>query len=272
MILRKVTIGIIFSLCVVIAVFASSAIAGNDGSDLVVTYGETTYNNPEYMDSVNDYFASKGYSNLENAKVEIIDVGQVNAISQGISGKTYDANQIFSSALLDLNNGNNLTVTVDSSEVNLVTARMYASALESSGINKGSVFVTSPVSATGESALTGIMACYEKATNVTIPDDVKQAANDEIYTQSEIVQNNNVSADNVSQVVDDVKNNITDLNVTSYDDILNIVNETVHKYGMNISNDDIEKLADAIFKTFSVQDQANNYKTELDKVASNIAQ
>ena len=54
MILRKVTIGIIFSLCVVIAVFASSAIAGNDGSDLVVTYGETTYNNPEYMDSVND--------------------------------------------------------------------------------------------------------------------------------------------------------------------------------------------------------------------------
>lgn len=252
------------------AVFASSALAGNDGSDLVVTYGETTYDNSEYVNSVNDYFASKGYSNLENARVEVIDVNQVNAISQGISGKTYDANQIFSSALLDLNNGQNLTVTVDTSEVNLVNAKMYASALESAGINKGAVYVTSPVSATGESALAGIMACYEKATNVTIPDDVKQAANDEIYTQSEIVQNNNVSADNVSQVVDDVKNNITTLNITSYDDVLDLVNETVHQYNMNISNDDIEKLADAIFKTFSVKDQANDFQNELDKATSSI--
>lgn len=265
MILRKVTIGLIL-ICVVIAVYASSAIAGNDGSDLVITYGETTYNNADYLNSVNNYFASKGYSNLKNAVVEIIDVNQVNAISQGISGKTYGGNQIFSSALLDLDSGNNLTVTVDTSEVNLVTAKMYASALQSSGINKGEIFVTSPVSATGESALAGIMACYEKATNVTIPDDVKEAANEEIYIQSEIVQNNNVSADNVSQVVDDVKNNITDLNITNHDDILNLLNETVHKYNMTISDDDIEKLADAIFKTFSIQDQVDDYKTELEKV------
>lgn len=266
--MRKLTIGLIGTVCIIMAVFASSAIAGNDVSDLVVTYGETTNANQQYMDSVNEYFASKGYTNLGNANKEIISANQVNAISQGISGKTYNSNQIFSSALVDLSQGDNLKVTVDTSKITLVTAKMYASALESAGIQTGKVFVTSPVSATGESALAGVMTCYEKATNVEIPDDVKKAANEEIYVQAEVVNNTNANPDHISQVVDEVKEEAKNNNITSYDDILNIVNETAQKYNIQISTEDIEKIAQAIFNTFSVQDQANNYQNQLEKVTA----
>ena len=72
---------------------------------------------------------------------------------------------------------------------------MYISALKSSGITAGHVYVTSPVEATGESALAGIMNSYEEVTDVKIPDTVKEAANNEIYTQAEIVKNSNVDAE-----------------------------------------------------------------------------
>ena len=55
------------------------------------------------------------------------------------------------------------SVEVDNS-INTITPKMYMSALKSAGIQGGHVYVTSPVSATGESALAGIMDCYEQAT------------------------------------------------------------------------------------------------------------
>ena len=82
---------------------------------------------------------------------------------------------------------------------------MYLSALKSAGITSGHVYVTSPVTATGESALAGIMNSYEVVTDVEIPDTVKEAANNEIYTQAEIVKNSKVNADDLSKLVDDVK-------------------------------------------------------------------
>lgn len=262
--MRKLTIGLIIIICIVLGIFASSAIAANNNDNMVITYGETTYANQNYMDFVNNYFIKKGYSNFENANVEVISASQVNEISKGISGKTYDSSQIFSSALVDLNQGNNLNVTVDSSKVTLVTAKMYASALESAGITKGQVYVTSPVSATGESALAGIMNCYEKATNIEIPDDVKQAANEEIYVQSEVVNNSDANPDQVSQLVDDVKQEVENNNISDLQDIVDVVNQTVQKYNMSLSQADIEKIAESIYNTFNVQDQANNYKQQLD--------
>lgn len=263
--MRKLNIGLIFAICIAVAVCASAVTAGNSDISLVATYGETTYANQQYMDSVNNYFAGKGYANLGNANKEVISASQVNAISQGISGKTYGTNQIFSSALVDLTRGDTLKVTVDSSKINLVTAKMYASALQSAGIQKGNVLVTSPVPATGESALAGVMACYEKATNVEIPQEVKQAANEEIYVQSEVVANTNATPDDVSQLVNDTKVKVEENQVTSYDEILKIVNDTAQKYNIPLSEGDIEKIAEAIFNTISVQDQANDYQAKLEK-------
>ena len=133
-------------------------------SSIAVTYGETTYANQDYKDIVNQYFKDNGYNNLDNANKTIITANDVNAISQDISHKTYNSNQILSSALVDLNSNNDIKVDVDKSKITTVTESMYKTALNSSGITKGHVIVTSPTTATGESALAGILKSYEVAT------------------------------------------------------------------------------------------------------------
>ena len=186
--MRKITIAILALILMGMLIPAGFS----TDSNVVITYGETTYANSNYKSLVDSFFVNQANVDINNVGIKTITADQVNQISGGITGKYYNSNQIFSSALVDLNDNADLKVTVDKSKITTITGDMYISALKSAGITKGHVYVTSPVQATGESALAGIMNSYEVVTDVEIPDSVKEAANDEIYTQAEIVDNSNV--------------------------------------------------------------------------------
>ncbi|OEC94545.1 MULTISPECIES: DUF1002 domain-containing protein [Methanobrevibacter] len=234
-------------------------------SNVVITYGETTYSNSNYKSFVDNFFVNQANVDINNVGVKTITADQVNQVSSGITGKSYNSNQILSSALVDLNDNGNLKVSVDKSKITTITGDMYISALKSAGITSGHVYVTSPVQATGESALAGIMNSYEEVTDVQIPDSVKEAANDEIYTQAEIVNNSGVNADDLSNLVNQVKDEVSGGNVTNHDEIVNIINSHVENNNINITNNDIENLADSIEQVQNVQGDVNYYKTQVNE-------
>ena len=238
-------------------------------SQAVITYGETSYNNADYKNTVDNFFKTQSGIDLNNVESKIITASDVNKISSTITGKTYSSNQIYSSALVDLNDNDNLEVSVDKSKITTITGDMYISALKSAGITAGHVYVTSPVSATGESALAGIINSYEEATDVEIPDTVKEAANNEIYTQAEIVKNSDVDADDLSKLVDDVKKEVQENNVTDHNTIVNIINNYTTINNINISDSDIENLADSIEQIQNVQGDINSYQTEVSDAFNN---
>ena len=232
-------------------------------SNLVITYGESTYANNGYKSVVDAFFVNQANVDLKNVDSKVITADQVNQVSSGITGKSYSSDQIFSSAFLDLNDNDNLEVSVDKSKITTITGNMYISALKSAGITSGHVYVTSPMEATGESALAGIMNAYEEATDVKIPETVKEAANDEIYTQAEIVENSGIDAEKLSKLVDDVKQEVSGDNVTDHNTIVNIINNYVQNNNINITNSDIENLADTIEQVQNVQGDVNYYKDQV---------
>ena len=148
---------------------------------------------------------------------------------------------------------------------------MYLSALKSAGIKSGHVYVTSPVTATGESALAGIMNCYEEATNVKIPETVKEAANKEIYTQAEVVKDTNASSDQVSKLVDDVKETVKKENVTDHQTIVNIIYNYTVNNNINITNSSIENLANSIEQIQNTQGDINTYENQVSEVLNNTS-
>ena len=263
--MRKITIALLALILVGMLIPAGFS----TDSNVVITYGETTYQNSEYKSLVDSFFQSQSNIKVGNAESKIITASQVNEISGGISGKTYNSNQILSSALVDLNDNDNLQVSVDKSKITTITGDMYISALKSAGITAGHVYVTSPVSATGESALAGIMNSYEEATNVEIPESVKEAATDEIQTQAEIIDNSGVNADDLSKLVDDVKQEVSKDNVTDHSTIVNIINNYVQNNNINITNVDIENLANTIEQVQNVQGDVNNYQSQVSDFMGN---
>lgn len=258
--MRKITVAI---LALIIGAMLIPVGFSGEANSVVITYGETTHANSDYKSIVDNFFKSQSNVDLNSADSKIITADQVNKISGGITGKTYDSSQILSSALVNLNDNSNLKVSVDKSKITTITGDMYISALKSAGITAGHVYVTSPVSATGESALAGIMNSYEEATDVTIPENVKEAATDEISTQAEIMNNSGVDADSLSKLVDDVKQDVSKDNVTDHDTIVNIINNKVQNNNINITNSDVENLANTIEQVQNVQGDVNHYKTQV---------
>lgn len=245
--------------------------AGFSTSDTqaVITYGETTQHNAGYKNIVDTFFVKQSGVDLHGVDSKIITANNVNKISRDITGKTYSSNQIYSSALVDLNENDDLEVSVDKSKITTITGNMYLSALKSAGIRAGHVYITSPVTATGESALAGIMNSYEAATDTKIPDNIKEAANNEIYTQAEIVENSDVNADELSKLVDDVKEKVVENNITDHQTIVNIINNYTVINNINITNSDIENLAESIEQIQNVQGDVNTYQTEVSNVLNN---
>lgn len=266
--MRKITIGIVILSIILVCMVIPAGFSG-EANSVVITYGETTHANSEYKANVDAFFKSQSHLDLKNVAEKIITANDVNKISSSITGKTYSSNQIFSSALVDLNDNDNLEVSVDKSKITTITGDMYLSALKSAGIKSGHVYVTSPVTATGESALAGIMNCYEAATNVEIPETVKEAANNEIYTQAEIVENSNVSPENLSKLVDDVKDTVQKENVTDHKTIVNIIYNYTVINNVNITNSDIEKLANSIEQIQNVQGDINKYEVKVSSALNN---
>ncbi len=263
--MHKNSIILIILSIIIIGMIIPIGFSANDGQ-VVLTYGETTKNNADYKNIVDSFFENQAHIDLRGVSSKIITASEVNKISSTITGKNYNSNQIFSSALVDLGDNENLKVSVDKSKITTITGDMYLSALKSAGITRGHVYVTSPVTATGESALAGIMNSYEVATDVEIPEPVKEAANKEIYTQAEIVKESNVSADDLSKLVDDVKETVKEENITDHQTIVNIINNYTINYNINITNNDIENLADSIEQIQNVQGDINNYQTEVSNV------
>jgi len=263
--MRKISIGMVILSIIIIGMLIPAGFSTND-NQVVITYGETTQHNANYKTTVDTFFKNQAGIDLNGVSTKVITADEVNKISSTITGKYYNSEQIFSSALVDLNDNDNLEVSVDKSTITTITGDMYLSALKSAGITSGHVYVTSPVTATGESALAGIMNSYEVATDVEIPDTVKEAANNEIYTQAEIVKTSNVSADDLSKLVDDVKETVQEENVTDHQTIVNIINNYTVNYNVNITDSDIENLADSIEQIQNVQGDINNYQTEVSDV------
>ena len=102
-----------------------------------------------------------------------------------------------------------------------------------------------------------------------IPEKVKQAANDEIYTEAAIVEKDNVTPEDLTKVVDNVKDTVQKNNITDHKIIVNIINNYTVNNNIKLSNSSIENLATSIGGVQSVQGDVQNYSNKVTNFVSN---
>jgi uncharacterized protein YpuA (DUF1002 family) len=253
--MKRILIGILVILMALSPIYAVSG--------LVITLGEGTNANPAYKNSVMDYFKSNTDKDLDNSTVSVITASEVNLISQNISGTTYTSNQILSCALVDLSYSQGIKIEVDKSKINLVTPKMYENALKSTGITNGYVLVTSPVSATGESALAGVLKSYEVAAGTSIPDEAKKAATEGLYTQSQIANETNHTPDEVANLFEQVQTQVQNQNMTNVNDIKVIVINVANNMNINLTDEQAEQIAQSLADAQNAQGSLDQFKSSL---------
>jgi uncharacterized protein YpuA (DUF1002 family) len=263
-IIKKLLIGIIIVLMTLSPIYAASG--------FVITFGEATNSNQAWKDSVLSYFQSHTDKNVINATTKVITASEVNVISQNISGVTYQTNQIVSCAMVDLSYTHGIDVVVDTSKITLVTPLMYENALRSTGITNGYVVVTSPVPATGESALTGVLESYEIAVGTNIPADAQKAATEVIYTQTQISNQTGQSPDKIANLFEQTQKQVQSKNLQDPSQIKIIVINVANSMNINLTDQQSQQIANSLSDAQKAQGDLSNFKTQLQNVSQQSSQ
>ncbi|MGB9979248.1 DUF1002 domain-containing protein [Methanobacterium sp.] len=259
-----------FIAVILLVLMTISPIYGASG--FAVTIGVATNSNDQWKSSVMDYFQSHIDKNVSTATTKLITASEVNEISQNITGRTYSSNQIYSCAMVDLSYNNGINVTVDSSKINVVTPKMYANALKSLGIQNGYVVVTSPIQASGESALAGVLKSYEVAVGAQIPDSAKQVATDTLYTETSIANQTGQSPDTIANLFEQVQNEVQKQNLQDPSQIKVIVINIANNLNINISDSQAQQIANTISNSQKVQGDLAGFKSQLQNVTDQLSQ
>lgn len=262
--MKKIIIGILVIFMALSPIYSASG--------FVITLGEATDANSAWKNSVMNYFKSKTDKNITNATTKVITALEVNLISQNISGTTYKPSEIVSCALVDLSYTPGIKVVVDTSKIYMVTPKMYENALKSTGINNGYVVVTSPVSATGESALAGVLKSYENAVGTTIPDEAKKAATQQIYTQSNIANQTNQSADTIAILFEKVQTEVQNKNLTDTTQIQTIVINVANNMNINLTEQQAQQIATSLANAQQAQGSLTDFKNSLQNATQTASQ
>lgn len=261
-----------FLLVLIVLMVLLSPIYSASTSGFAITYGETTYNNPSYKSSVLNYFKSQTSKDVNNAPYKIITASEVNQISKNITGRTYNSQQIFSCALVDLSYSQGIKIIVDKSKVTTVTSKMYANALKSTGIENGYVVVTSPVTATGESALAGVLKSYEVAVGTSIPDNAKKAATEELYTETQIANQTGQNPDKIADLFDKAKQEVQKQNLQDPAQIKAIVINIAATLNINLTDQQAQQIANSLANSQKAQSSLSDFKNQLQTATQQATQ
>ena len=219
-----------------------------------------------------NYFQSHSDKDLKDANYRVITASEVNSISKNITGRNYKSSQIFSCALVDLSYSQGIKIIVDTSKVKTVTSKMYATALKSSGIENGYVVVSSPVVASGESALAGVLKSYELAVGTPIPEDAKKAATEELYVETQLVNQTGQNPDTIADLFDKTKVEVQKQNLQDPAQIKIVVINLANNMNINLSDQQAQQIAEAISNSQKAQGNLTEFKNQLQQATQEATQ
>jgi uncharacterized protein YpuA (DUF1002 family) len=261
--MKKYMAGFLLVLVLIAPIYAVSGFS--------ITLGEATNNNAAYKNSMLSYFQSKTDKNVSDANTKVITASEVNDVSKNVTGLVYPPSKIFSCAMVDLSYQNGIKVIVDKSKVTVVTPQMYANALQSSGIDRGYVVVSSPVPATGEAALAGVLKSYEIAVGAPIPEEAKKASTEELYLETQLVNQTGQNGDKVAQLFSDVKNQTQNQNLQNPDEIKVIVVNVANQMNINLSDNQTQQIADSVANSQKVRSNLTNFQDKLQNISQQVS-
>ncbi|MDY0394334.1 DUF1002 domain-containing protein [Virgibacillus halophilus] len=227
----------------------------------IVVYGETL--TPSQKDEVRKQL---GVNDPENTK-EYTVTGQ--DIVKYINGDP--GSHMYSSAKItreDKGNGLNIKI-VTPSNITEVTSEMYANALLTAGVEDATVEVASPVKVTGHSALTGIYKAYDVQGD-KLDKERMELANDELDVATELAKKDGVSQEKVSELLTEIKKQISEQNPATKEDVERIVKEQLDKLDIQLSDKDRQMLTNLFEKMRDLNINFDNVKGQLNDIASKV--
>jgi len=181
-----------------------------------------------------------------------------------------NANMYSSARIILENNGAGITVNITTpSNITAVSQEMYENALLTAGAENATVDVVSPVRVSGESALTGIYKAYD-AEGEELDKDRMVLANDELELATDLAENEDVTQEDVSQLLTDIKTQLAEQNPVTREEVEQIVEEQLANLEISLSEEDRQLLIDLVDRMRNLEIDFGAMREQLDEIAGNL--
>lgn len=152
-------------------------------------------------------------------------------------------NQALSSVMIEENSSTDIDVKIHN--INYCTEGMYKNALATAGVTGAKVVVAGPYPISGTAALVGTIKAYEEMTGEEVSDEVIEGCVEEITTTGDIGEEVGDKGA-VENIVAELKGQIAENPDMSDTDIIEAIKAAADKFGISLSESQIEQLKDLI--------------------------
>ncbi|WP_071395642.1 DUF1002 domain-containing protein [Bacillus tuaregi] len=140
----------------------------------------------------------------------------------------------------------NSGLEVESNNINWVTDEMYINALITAGVKDAKIYITAPFEVSGTAALTGIIKAYEVSADKAIPEEVKQAANEEMVKSAEL--GDEIGTENATALITKIKEKMAANPPKTEADIRTIIENAAKELGITLTDAQFQSLLDLFNK------------------------
>ncbi|MFB6465943.1 DUF1002 domain-containing protein [Cytobacillus sp. Hz8] len=174
---------------------------------------------------------------------------------------------ISSSAITIAPQGSGLEV--ETKNITWVTDEMYINALITAGVKDASIYITAPIPVSGTAALTGIIKAYEISADKTIPEDVKQAANEEMVESAKLGES--IGNENATALFAKIKEEMAKNPPKTEADLRKIIEDAAKDLGITLTEKQIQSLIDLFNKLKDLDINWNQVGDQLNKAKDKIS-
>ncbi|MDW0110140.1 DUF1002 domain-containing protein [Sporosarcina aquimarina] len=204
----------------------------------------------------------------EEAEVEEIEVTGKDLVTYIKDGDP-NARMYSSAKIMRQDAGKGLVISIVTQDnITQVTPDMYATAMLTAGIEDAKVDVAAPKKVSGHSALVGIYKAYE-VSGEKLDKERTDVANDELDVATKLSEKG-VDKDKVAELLTDIKQQISEQNPATKEDVEKIIKEQLDKHKIELSDADRQLLIDLMDRISKLDIDFSKFSQQLDDMASKV--
>ncbi|MFC0558085.1 DUF1002 domain-containing protein [Halalkalibacter alkalisediminis] len=159
-------------------------------------------------------------------------------------------------------------LTVESNNIDWVSDEMYANALITAGVEDADIYVTAPINVSGTAALTGLIKAYEIATEIEIPEEQKQIANEEMVRTGELSES--IGVEEATELMNRIKEEIANNPVETEDDLRELIRRVAAELGITLTDEELNGLVSLFMRMKDMNIDWNQVQDQITKVRDNL--
>ncbi|WP_458355374.1 DUF1002 domain-containing protein [Peribacillus frigoritolerans] len=230
---KWVIVTILLCLLLPYKAFADAAVG-----EMIVTLGENLTNEQKNM------ILSEMKAPNDVEVLTVTNAEEHEYLGDYIASRLIGTKAISSSAITLEEKGTGLKL--ESKNINWVSDEMYINALATAGVKDATVYVTAPIPVSGTAALTGVIKAYEISADKKIPEDVKQAANEEMVKTAKL--GDEIGTEEASALVTKIKEEMAANPPANTEEVREVVESSAKDLGISLNEDQVQSLIDLFNK------------------------